>query len=183
MIFVQIIWFSLVFLCSFNLDYLLMFLPFFNLLILSLLVGVWGYYVGCVSIGSDSLFSILLFCRIMDMAYCMAMTLSSSNVCLMFISGILNMNSIFFIEGVCVVALAPAVMTISGSTFHPLLIILSISGLYYLFFMITISSGILSLPYVNSMNCIVRFSFGFVGGGDWYGSPFTHNMPGLNLAL
>ena len=35
------------------------------------------------------------------------------------------------IEGVCVVALAPAVMTISGSTFYPLLIILSISDLYF----------------------------------------------------
>ena len=80
-------------------------------------------------VGSGSfLFSILLLCRIMDITYCIAMMLISSNVCLMFILGILNMISIFFIEGVCVAALAPAVMTISGSTFHPLLIILSISG-------------------------------------------------------
>ena len=35
------------------------------------------------------------------------------------------------IEGVCVATLAPAVMTISGSTFYPLLIILSISDLYF----------------------------------------------------
>ena len=33
------------------------------------------------------------------------------------------------------------------------------------------------------MNCIVRFSFGSVGGEDWYGSPFTYNMFGLNLTL
>jgi hypothetical protein len=25
---------------------------------------------------------------------------------------------------------------------------------------------------VNSMNCIVRFSFDSVGGGDWYGKSF-----------
>ena len=68
-------------------------------------------------------------------------------------------------------ALAPTVMTVSGSTFHPLLIILFIS-----IFKIIVSSGILSLQYVNSMNCIVRFSFGSIGGGDWYDSPFTHKM-------
>ena len=84
-----------------------------------------------MSVGSGSLYSIIYLCRIMDMAYCMAMTLISSNVCLMFILGILNMISIFFIEGVCVVALAPAVMTINESTSHPLLIILFISGLYF----------------------------------------------------
>ena len=55
--------------------------------------------------------------------------LNSSNVCL----GILYFFSILSIEGVCVAALAPAVMTISGSTFHPLLIVLSISGLYSYF--------------------------------------------------
>ena len=97
-------------------------------------MGVWGYYVGCVSVGSGPLFFILRLCRIMDMAYCMAMTLISSNVCLMFILGILNMILIFFIEGVCVAALIPPVMTISGSTFHHLLIILFISGLYFFIF-------------------------------------------------
>jgi hypothetical protein len=81
-----------------------------------------------VSVGSGSLFSILLLCRIMDIAYCMAITLISSNVCLMFILGILNIISILFIEGVCVAAQAPAVMTISGFAFQPLLIIFSING-------------------------------------------------------
>ena len=36
--------------------------------------------------------------------------------------GILNFSSKIFIEGMCVVALAPAVMTINDSTFHPLLV-------------------------------------------------------------
>ena len=61
------------------------------------------------------------------------------------------------------VALTLAMMTNSGSTFHPLLIILFISGLYIY---IIVSSCILSLHYVNSMNNIVRLSLGSVGGGD-----------------
>ena len=87
-----------------------------------------------MSVGSGSLFSILLLCRIMDIAYCMAITLISSNVCLMFILGILNIISIIFIEGVCVAALVPAVITISGSIFQPLLIISFINGLCFMFF-------------------------------------------------
>ena len=52
-----------------------------------------------MSVGSGSLFSILLLCRIMDIAYCVAIVLISSNVYLMFIFGILNITSMFFIEG------------------------------------------------------------------------------------
>ena len=48
---------------------------------------------------------------------------------------------------------------------------------------VIVSLCILSLQSVISMNCIVRFSFGSVGGGDWYGSPFKHRRSGLNLAL
>ena len=44
----------------------------------------------------------------------------------MVFSSILNFSSKIFIEGMCVVALALALMTISGSTFHPLLVMLSI---------------------------------------------------------
>jgi hypothetical protein len=54
---------------------------FLFILIVNLLVGIWGYYDGCVFVGSGSLFFILLLCRIMDIAYCMAITLISSNVC------------------------------------------------------------------------------------------------------
>ena len=84
-----------------------------------------------MSIGSSSLFSILLLHRIMDITYCMAMTLISSNAYLMLSLGILNVVSILSIEGVCVATLGPIVMTISGFTFHSLLIISSISGLYF----------------------------------------------------
>ena len=41
---------------------------------------------------------------------------------------ILNFSSKVFIEGMCVVALVPKIMTTSGSTFHPLLVMLFISG-------------------------------------------------------
>ena len=79
-------------------------------------------YVGYLSTGTDSLFSSLLLCRIIDIACCIAMVLISLKVCLMVFSGILKFSSKSFIEGMCVVALAPAVMTINGSTFHPLLV-------------------------------------------------------------
>ena len=49
----------------------------------------------------------------------MAMTLIASNVFLMLCLGILNVVSILSMEGICVAALAPAVMTISGSIFQP----------------------------------------------------------------
>ena len=75
-----------------------------------------------------SLFSILLLCKIMDIAYCMAMTFIASNVFLMLCLEILSFVSMLSIEGICVAALAPAVMTISGSIFQPLSAILSIKG-------------------------------------------------------
>ena len=87
-----------------------------------------------MSIGSGSLFFILLLCRIMDIAYCMAMTLISLTCILILSLRILNVVSILSIERVCVVALAPPAMTNSGFTFHPLLIILSIRGFIFIFF-------------------------------------------------
>ena len=102
----------------------------------------------------------------MNIAYCMTMTLISSNVYLMLSLGILSAISILSIKGVCVAALAPTVMTISKSTFHPLLIILYVSGLIFSIFMIIVLYGILSLQYVNSMNYVVRLSLGSISGGD-----------------
>ena len=52
---------------------------FIFIMIVNLLAGLWGCYSGCVSVGSGSLFYILFLCRIMDMAYCMAITLISLN--------------------------------------------------------------------------------------------------------
>ena len=72
-------------------------------------------------------------------------------VCLVVSFGILNFSSKVFIEGMCVVALAPAVMTISGSTFHPLLV-LSVSGWYFSILRVMVSDENLSLQYVNSIN-------------------------------
>ena len=42
--------------------------------------------------------------------------------------GILNLSSSNFIDGMCVAALAPAVMIISGSIFQPRAAMLSING-------------------------------------------------------
>ena len=83
------------------------------------------FYLGFLFADSGSLFSSLLLCRIIDIACCIAMVLISLKDCLIVFSGILNFSSKIFIEGMCVVALAPTVMTINGSTFHPLLVMLS----------------------------------------------------------
>ena len=99
-----------------------------------------------------SLFSNLLLCRIIDIACCIAMVLISMKVCLIVSFGILNFSSKILIEGVCVVALAPAMMMISGLTFHLLLMMLSISGWYFSIFRVMVSNENLSLQYVNSIN-------------------------------
>ena len=64
------------------------------------------------------------------MAYCLAMVLMVLKVCLMVAMGSLRLVSRISIDEVWAVALAPVVMTISGSIFHPLAAILSIRGLY-----------------------------------------------------
>ena len=99
-------------------------------------------------VGSSSLFSILLLYKIMDITCYMAMTLIASNIYLMLNLGILNVVSILSIEGMCVVALSPAVMSISGSTFQPLLTTLFISGLHFYSLQVIVSFGILELQYV-----------------------------------
>jgi len=98
------------------------------------------------------------------MAYCIAMVLIFLKVFLMVAMGILSLCSRIFIDGMWVVARAPAVMTISGSIFHPLMAMLSISGLYLLFFASIVSGENLSLQYVNSINCMVRLGSMSMGG-------------------
>ena len=118
------------------------------------------------------------------MAYFIAIVLMFLKVFLMVGIGILNVLSSAFIDGMCVVALAPAMITIRGLTFHPLAAMLSINGLYELFFASSVSGENLSLQYVNSMNCMVRLGSMFVGEGTvWYGNPLTQRMSGLNLEL
>ena len=67
------------------------------------------FYVRFLSIGSGSLFSSLLLCRIIDIAY---FVLISLKVCLIVFSHILNFSSKISIEGMCVVAL-PKNLTIN----------------------------------------------------------------------
>ena len=98
------------------------------------------------------MFSNLLLYRIIDIACCIAMVLMSMKVCLIFFVDILSFSSNFFIEGVCVVALASAVLTISGSTFHPLLVMLSINDWYFLVLRVMVSGENLLLQYANSIN-------------------------------
>ena len=61
----------------------------------------------------------------------MAMVFIALNVCFMEVSQMLNFVSSCFIEGTCVVPLAPAVMTMMGSTFQPCCMMLLIRGWYF----------------------------------------------------
>ena len=97
------------------------------------------------------------------MAYCMATVLIFLKVFRMDGIGSLNLSSSNFIDGMCVAALAPAVITMSGSVFHPRAAMFSISGLYFLSLASSVSGENLSLQYVNSMNCMVSVSSIFVG--------------------
>ena len=98
----------------------------------------------------------------------MAIILISLKVFSMDFLGISNFSLIIFIDGMYVDALSsPAVMTINGSTFHPLLVILSISGWYFSVLMSIVSGENLSLQYVNLMNWMVRLLSGFSDGLDW----------------
>ena len=74
----------------------------------------------------------------------------------MVIIGILKLSASSFIDGMCVVAMAPAVIIIRGSTFHLLVTILAINGLYLLVLVSSVFEENLSLQYVNSINCLVR---------------------------
>jgi hypothetical protein len=70
--------------------------------------------------GSGWWFSILRLCKKMDIAWWMAIMFIFLRVCLIVGTGILKVSWREFIEGVWVVALAPAVIMIIGATFHPL---------------------------------------------------------------
>src|SRR5579875_1316303 len=124
-----------------------------------------------------------LLCGRIDPPYCIAIVFINLNVFFIEVSLRLNFVSSIFMEGECVVPLAPAVMTISGSTFHPCWMTLLISGWYFCILLLIVSGENLSLVYVNLINCIVRLSSGFCGGSFWCGRPLMHNMSGLNLAL
>ena len=98
------------------------------------------------------------------MAYWMAIVLMFLKVFRMDSIGSLNFSSRSFIEGMCVAALAPTVITMSGSIFQPRSAMLSISGLYLLTLASSVAGENLSLQYVNSMNCMVIVWSMCVGG-------------------
>jgi hypothetical protein len=78
--------------------------------------------------------------------------------------GSLNLSSSSFIDGMCVAALAPAVITMSGSIFQPRATMFSINGLYLLALASSVAGENILLQYVNSMNCMVIVWSIFVGG-------------------
>ena len=88
-------------------------------------------------------------------------------VFLIFMRGSISVVSRFFIDGICVVALVPATNTTSGATFHPLVIMLLMSGWYFMVFMSRASAVNMSLQYVNSMNYMVILVVGVYGGGGY----------------
>ena len=74
------------------------------------------------------LFSILLLWISIECAYCVAIMLSCLNVCRICVIGSLSFVSSSVIDGMCVVALAPDASTMSGATFHPLALMVLMSG-------------------------------------------------------
>ena len=100
----------------------------------------------------------------MECAYCVAMMLICLNVFLIFVIGSVNVVSSFFIDGICVVPLAPATSTMSGATFQPFVMMLFMSGWYFMIFLSRVSVANLSLQYVNLMNCMVISGVGVFGG-------------------
>ena len=64
---------------------------------------------------------------------------------LIFVIGSLNVVSIFFIDGICVVPLAPATSTMSGATFQPFVMMLFMSGWYLVIFLSRVSIANMSL--------------------------------------
>ena len=141
--------------------------------VLFIYVGSWRSLIVC-------LFSSLRFWTNMECAYCVAIMLICLNMFLIFVIGIVSVVSNFFIDGICVVPLAPTTSTMSGATFQPFVMILLMSGWYFMIFLSRVSAENLSLQYVNSMNCMVISGVEVSGGGWLYGWPMMHNMSGLS---
>ena len=81
----------------------------------------------------------------MNIAWCVAMVIILLKVLLMVFLRILKKKLMIFTEEMCVVALAPALITISSSTFHPLLLMLFKSGWSFSIFVVIIFEKNLSL--------------------------------------
>ena len=92
------------------------------------MLDVLKFYVWFCRSLMGCLFSILLLWISIECAYCVAMMLICLNVWRICVLGSLSFVSNSVIEGMCVVALAPDASTISGATFHPLALMVSMSG-------------------------------------------------------
>ena len=103
----------------------------------------------------------------MECAYCVTIMLIYLNVVLIFVIGTVNVVASYFIDGICVVPLALATSTMSGATFQPFVMMLFISGCYFVIFMSRVSVASLSLQYVNSMNRMVTSGVGVSWGGGY----------------
>ena len=77
------------------------------------------------------MFSSLHLWTSIECAYCVAIMLICWNVFFIFMRGSLSIVYRVCIDGMCVVALAPATSTMSGATFQPLVIMLLMSGWYF----------------------------------------------------
>ena len=119
----------------------------------------WRSLIGCQ-------FSSLHLWTIMECAYCMAIMLICLNVLLIFMIGSVNIVSKFFIDGICVVPLAPVANTTSGVNFQPFVMMLFMSGLYFMIYLSRVSVANLSLQYVNLMNNMVIY---IKCRGFWWG--------------
>ena len=118
-----------------------------------------------------------------EVKYCMAMVFMFVKVLCIADSLIWNVFLKKSNDGIWMEPQTPAVMTIMGETFHPLLLISSRRGMYLLIFCSMCSIGNLSFVYVNSMNYIVYLGLGSVGCRAWYGNPLTYSIYGLNGVL
>ena len=70
-----------------------------------------------------------------------------------------------------------------GSIFHPSVLMSLISGWYFSILILMASCENLSLPYLNSINWIVRLRSMWFGGGASYGRPLTQRMSVLRRAI
>ena len=83
------------------------------------------------------------------------------------------------------VALAPTTKIMIGVAFQPLVVILLMSGWYFVVFSFKspCSKSITAICKFYGLYTIMSFGVGVVGGERLYGWHMTQRMSGLNLAL
>ena len=92
------------------------------------------------------------------------------------------MSSKECIDGMCMVALALTTITMCGVTFHSFVMRALISGWVFVVLQLLESSENVSLQYVNSIDCTMKYEVGIICGGLLYGWPIILSVLGLSLA-